>query len=304
MNTTCQQYMIALDQTGSITQAAKKLNISQPALSNWITALENQLGTQLVIRSKKQLIFTPAGQIYLNGCYKMMQIKQRTYSRISSLGGAEKETIVISGTPNGGAQIFSSIFSAFRDKYPAVNLSYLEGYNRQTLQYVAEGRADFGICSTLDLESADFEFSGPVEREMVLYLPATHPLAYDASGLKYNEEFPAISLQKLDHIDFMMPTEEMSYYSGLISLFRKRGIQPRILFQSANVGVLYKMVKQGNGAAILPRNLFSPLDPVSPFSLKPKFIIYSVLAYKKGRSLSPAQELVRSLIGEQFDIAD
>ncbi|HJC46667.1 MAG TPA: LysR family transcriptional regulator [Candidatus Lachnoclostridium pullistercoris] len=304
MNTTCQQYMIALAQTGSITRAAKQLNISQPALSNWITSLENQLGVQLIIRSKKQLIFTPAGQLYLNGCYRMMQIKQRTYSRISALGGTEKENIVISGTPNGGAQIFSSIFSSFRDKYPAVKLSYLEGYNRQTLQYIADGQADFGICSTLDLESADFEFSNPTRREMVLYLPSSHPLAYDASGLKYNEEFPTISLQKLDHIDFMMPTEEMSYYSGLISLFQKRGIRPQILFQSANVGVLYKMVLQGNGAAILPRSLFSPLDPVSPFSLRPKFIIYSVLAYKKGKILTPAQELVRTLICEQFEISD
>ena len=92
--------------------------------------------------------------------------------------------------------------------------------------------------------------------------------------------------------------------SGLISLFQKRGIRPQILFQSANVGVLYKMVLQGNGAAILPRSLFSPLDPVSPFSLRPKFIIYSVLAYKKGKILTPAQELVRTLICEQFEISD
>lgn len=300
MNTTCQQYMITLAETGSITQAARELNISQPALSKWITALETQLGIQLIIRSKKRLVLTPAGQIYLKGCYKMMQIKQHTYSQISGLINTENEKIVISGTPTGGTNIFCSIFSSFRSQYPSVKLIYLEGYNKQTLQYVADGRADFGICSTLDLDSPDFEFSGTSEREMVLYLPAAHPLAYDASGLKYNEEFPTISLSSLDNIDFMMPSEEMSYYDGLNSIFQKKGIHPRILFQSANVDILYKMVKQGNGAAILPRNLFSPLDPVSPFSLKPKFILYSAIAYKKGRELSPAQALVKSLINERL----
>lgn len=300
MNSTYQQYMIALAETGSITQAAKQLNISQPALSNWITSLENQLGIQLIIRSKKKLLLTPAGQIYLQGCYKMMQIKQRTYNQIAGLIGTENERITVSGTPNGGAKIFSSIFSSFRDQYPSVKLAYLEGYNKQTLQYVAEGKADFGICSALDLDSPDFEFSHPMEREMVLYLPASHPLAYDASGLNYNEMFPSISLKKLDQIDFLMPSEEMSYYDGLISIFHKKGIHPQVLFQSANVNVLYKMVREGNGAAILPRDLFSPLDPVSPFSLKPKFILYSVIAYKKGRDLSPAQKLVESLIGEQL----
>ena len=109
MNTTCQQYMIALAETGSITQAAKRLNISQPALSGWITALESQLGIQLVIRSKKRLIFTPAGQIYLKGCYKMMQIKQQTYNQINGLLGSENETLVISGTPNLGAKVFSAV---------------------------------------------------------------------------------------------------------------------------------------------------------------------------------------------------
>ena len=300
MNTTCQQYMIALAETGSITQAAKRLNISQPALSGWITALESQLGIQLVIRSKKRLIFTPAGQIYLKGCYKMMQIKQQTYNQINGLLGAENETLVISGTPNGGAKVFSAVFSPFRDKYPSVKLTYLEGYNRQTLQYIREGRADLGICSTLDLDSPDFEFSNPTEREMVLYLPASHPFAYDASGLKYQEDFPSISLKKLEHIDFLMPSEEMSYYDGLISLFRKKGFRPRILFQSANVGVLYKMVAQGNGASILPRDLFSPLDPVAPFSLKPKFILYSAIVYQKGKALSSAQKYMEALIKDQF----
>ncbi len=138
MNSTCQQYMIALAETGSITQAAKQLNISQPALSNWISTLENQLGLQLVIRSKQQLIFTPAGQIYLKGCYKMMQIRQRTYDQISSLMETEKGSLTVSGTPNSGALIFSAVFSLFQDKFPSIQLYFLEGYNRQTLQYIRE----------------------------------------------------------------------------------------------------------------------------------------------------------------------
>lgn len=299
MNSTYQQYMIALAETGSITKAAKQLNISQPTLSNWLTSLENQLGIQLIIRSKKQLIFTPAGQIYLKGCYKMMQIKQRTYNQINGLIGTEQESLVISGTPNGGAKIFSAVFSSFRNKYPSVRLLYLEGYNRQTLQYIHEGKADLGVCSTLDLDSADFEFFVPTEREMVLYLPSSHPFAYDTMALKYDEDFPSICLKKLNNIDFLMPSEEMSYYDGLISLFQKTGFRPRILFKSANVGILYKMVQQGNGAAILPRDLFSPLDPVVPFSLKPKFILYSALVHKKGKTLSPAQAYMKALISEQ-----
>ncbi len=77
----------------------------------------------------------------------MMQIKQQTYNQINGLLGSENETLVISGTPNGGAKVFSAVFSPFRDKYPSVKLTYLEGYNRQTLQYIREGRADLGIAA-------------------------------------------------------------------------------------------------------------------------------------------------------------
>ena len=300
MDTTCQQYMLALSEEGSITRASKKLHISQPALSNWLNSLESELGTQLVIRSKKQLIFTPAGKIYLDGCRRMLQIKQRTYNQIWGMSGQEKESITISGTPNGGARIFAAIFSSFREKYPSVSLSFLEGYNAQTLNHVAEGRADIGICSTLDLDSDVYEFRSVLEREMVLYLPSSHPLSYDASKLRIDAEFPTIKLSALSSMDFMMPSEEMSYYEGLQQLFQRSGFQPKILFKSGNVGVLYNMVKSGNGAAILPRSLFSPLDPVSPFSLKPKFFVYSTVIYKKGKVLSPAQEYLIELMSGNF----
>lgn len=87
MDITDQKYMIALAETRSITQAAKRLNISQPALSNWLSTLEYQLGTQLAIRSKKQLVLTPTGQIYLEGSYRMLQIKHQTYAEIANTAG-------------------------------------------------------------------------------------------------------------------------------------------------------------------------------------------------------------------------
>ncbi len=137
-------------------------------------------------------------------------------------------------------------------------------------------------------------------REMVLYLPASHPFAYDSADPRYSEALPFLSLKKLGSIDFLMPSEEMSYYDGITSLFQKAGFHPKIRFKSANVGFLYKMVQQGNGAAILPRELFSPRDPVVAFSLKPKFALYSTVAYKKGRALSPAQTYMKTLIGKQI----
>ena len=64
-----------------------------------------------------------------------------------------------------------------------------------------------------------------------------------------------------------------------------------MIFQSSNVNVIYDMVRNGNGAGILSRKLFSPLDPVSPFSFQPKFYHYSACFYRKGRELTEAEKL-------------
>ena len=68
-----QKYMAALAGEGSLTKAARRLNLSQPALSKWLRDLEQELGLSLVIRSRQGLIFTEAGQIYLEGCRECLE---------------------------------------------------------------------------------------------------------------------------------------------------------------------------------------------------------------------------------------
>ena len=296
LDITQQQYIIALAEAGSITKAAKNLNVSQPALSSWLNSIEGQLGTPLVIRSKKQLVFTPAGLLYLEAAKRMVQIRRRTYAAITKSVGFSKEIIRFCGTPNGGADTFSRVFSPFQIKYPSIGLQFMEAYNSEAFVLILDGKADMGLCSVMDLDSSQFEFVRPIIRELILLLPSCFPLAYDASSLASNAEFPSIDLHRLEGVPFIMPGKAMSYYDGLVQLFQKIDFQPRVIFQSANVKVIHNMVKNGNGAAILPRRFFSPLDPLAPFSLKPKLHSYGVIAYKKGRQLTEPEQFLIQLI--------
>ena len=296
MDITQQMYMVALADTGSITNAAKKLGVSQPAISNWLKNLENQLGVQLVIRSKKQVILTPAGKIYLEGAQKMIAVRQRTYQALRQLTDSPKEVIRIAGTPNGGAELFSSLFQNFKDRYPSVSLQFLENYNSQSLEMVKDGTADLGLCSTFDLESDTFDFVLTKNTELILMIPPDSPLFYDASRLRKDEDFPTIRLTDLKGTPFIMPSPEMSYYSSLLHLFKQAGFEPDIVFQSANVKVIYSMIKSGNGAGVVPRRYFSPLDKVSPYSLNPKLISHSIVEYKKGRVLTPTMNSIISFL--------
>ena len=292
MDVTQQQYMVAIAREGSLTAAAKALGVSQPALSNWLKSLEDQLGIQLVIRSKRKTLLTPAGKIYLEAAERMIAVREQTYERILGDPSAGQELIRVTGTPNGGITIFSSLYRVFKNKYPAVKLQFTESYNRQSLELVRSGGADFGLCSTLDTRLDGLEVIPDGENELLLMLPRDFPMAYDASGLKKGDAFPVIDLQSLKGMPMIMPSEDMSYYDAVTALFRDAGFAPEIIYQSSNVRFIYDMIRAGNGAGIVPGRFFSPLDGVSPFSLEPKLINRSAVVYRKGRRLTEAERFL------------
>lgn len=293
MDVTQQQYIIALAECGSITKAAKYLGVSQPAISNWLRNIEQQLGVPLVIRSRSNLVLTPAGTVYLDGARQMMEIKNNTYRTISQLSGAATEMIRITGTPNGGSELFSKLYQEFKVHFPHITLQFIENYNSQALTMIREGRADVAVGSSPDLDSDDLEYVKTKDTELILMVPYGFPAAYDASCFKKDAHFPALKdFHIFDNVPFIMPSPDMSYYSALNQIFQKNDFHPHTIFQSANVKVIYNMIKSGNGIGILPRRFFSPLDRISPFSLEPQLINHGAIIYKKGRKLTPAQQYV------------
>lgn len=258
MNLTSQQYIIALAQEGSFTGAARRLGVSQPGLCGWLDNLEEQLGTRLVLRSRKGITLTPAGQIYLNGSRRMLSVQQRTAAALANLGGGEVPCLRVAGTPGGGAQIFARIFGAFTGRFPAVQLQFVESYNQEALRLVQEGNVDFALCSLPDPDACPAEHIVKRSSELIVVLPDQYPLGYDASALTAGAELPGLPLRRLDDLPFMMPSEEMSYYPVLQQLFQHAGVHPKVIFQSSNTNILYQMVCNGYGAAIVPRRCFSP----------------------------------------------
>lgn len=296
MNTTSQQYMVALAQEGSITAAARRLGVSQSGLCSWLDSLEEQLGIKLVLRNRKGVILTPADQLYLNGSRRMLAVQQRTITALASLRNGERPFLKVAGTPGGGAQVFAQIFGAFTNRFPSVQLQFIESYNRKDLQLVEEGTADFALCSLPDPDVCQSTCLVKRRTELVVFLPNQYPMGYDASRVYSETELPVFPLQQLEGMPFMMPGEEMSYYPVLQQLFQCAGVFPKVIFQSSNTGILYQMVCRSCGAAILPRKMFSATDPVSPFSLRPKLYNHTCLIIRDDVEKTPAWNYLLELL--------
>lgn len=300
MDITQQLYFSYLAETGSVSKTAARFGVSQPAISSWLKNLEGQLQTPLVIRSRKGMTLTPAGRIYLEGARQMIAIRNETYQAIFELSKDDKELIRIAGTPNGGADIFSYLMMYVRSNNLPVKLQFVESYNKQALKLAAEGRVDIAIASTPQLQPEQYDYIHTRDTELVLMAPVHYEFSYDASHLKRHDPLPVIGLEKVKNLPFIMPSPDMSYYDSLRRRLEEANVEPEIIFQSSNVRVIYNMICLGNGVGILPKRYFSPLDNICMFSLEPAMISHGILAYQKGRGLTPNMETVIQVMSRKF----
>lgn len=111
-------YIITIAQEQNMTKAAEKLFVSQSSLSYYLSKLEQDLGTPLFFRTKNKLLPTPAGQLYLDAAYEVIEIKERLYQNISNL--ENKAHIVIATTSLWGTKMFSDIVPKLKEAFPDV----------------------------------------------------------------------------------------------------------------------------------------------------------------------------------------
>jgi DNA-binding transcriptional LysR family regulator len=86
--------IITIGEEKSITKAADKLFISQPALNQQLLNLEKSLGTRLFIRKRGEWTITEAGHIYIDAGKRILDIQKDAYARIADVSEEKKEQIV------------------------------------------------------------------------------------------------------------------------------------------------------------------------------------------------------------------
>lgn len=178
-----QKYMAALAGEGSLTKAARRLNLSQPALSKWLRDLEQELGLSLVIRSRQGLIFTEAGQIYLEGCRECLEAALDIRRKLDALSQKAKQSIILGGSPIRGAQAFAKIFPDFRCQYPDIDLQFVSDKNPVLKKMLSEGEITMSLLGAMETSLPGLEYLKFMDEELLLMLPKGHPLSYDYTNV-------------------------------------------------------------------------------------------------------------------------
>ncbi len=260
---------------GSVSLAARKLYLSQPAVTKQIRVLEEGLGVTLFERSGKRLLPTPALHALLPQIEKLVRGMEGLREAIPA-GASRRREEEINGTICIGSglvlsqTIMPKVIAACRRRFPNLQVILLEAAIRE--QIIRMRRGEFRIAFGSDyISQANVGFTPLLEDELVLIAPENHPLAEGRGRLALTEVVRHDSW--ITHY----------FAGGAEAILRRAGVPRRLLLsnnpvgaRTTNTGTMIAMVSAGLGICVVPRYLvrlvggqhlvMRELDPPLPVS--------------------------------------
>jgi DNA-binding transcriptional LysR family regulator len=159
----------------SFTQAAKRLHMTQPSVSQHIQSLESLFGMQLFIRSGRNLILTDGGLALVPLAREAVALSQRIEETMESLKGQIHGHLVIGCSTTPGKYIFPQILARFHQLYPFVRATCLVSSQTETIKKLVAGEAHFALFSISAEGNPDLEIRHFMCDPVVLIAPLDHP---------------------------------------------------------------------------------------------------------------------------------
>lgn len=236
------QYFISLFENGSVTRAAKRLNIVQPALSMQIARLEEELNQQLFERSAHGMAPTAAGRLmyrlFLPIMRDLVHARAQLVQRDEIVTGHISIGLIASVTES----VLADALSRFYDGYPHVEVTVSDGYSATLIDWVTGGQLDAALVNKprvrLSLDAQPL-----LDEEMVL-----------ATSAKHGPELPSqIEFARLPEFELVLPTKRHGLRGVLDTAAQHEDVLLAPRFEIDVLSAIVKLVEITRFATILPR---------------------------------------------------
>lgn len=233
------RYVVAAADCGHVTEAARRLNVSQPSVSSAIAELETTIGVQLFIRHHARGVsLTPAGERVINEARILLKHARDFAQNASEHGTQLKGQIVIGCFHTLAVRFMPALLSRFAQLHPGITVALHEGDQAELLAMLLSGRSELAL-------SYSFALPEEVAAEPLAELP---PYAIVSADHRSAAE-DRVSLRRLAEDPFVLLDlpHSRDYFS---SLFHAVGVEPRIVFRSRSHELIRGLVAHGHGFAI------------------------------------------------------
>jgi DNA-binding transcriptional LysR family regulator len=161
---------------GNFSEAARRLHISQPAVSQAISSLERYFSTELFQRHGRSVRLTEAGQALLPMARELWSSARRLDETIASLHGQVIGEINVGCSTTSGKYLLPGLIARFRHNFPQVRFNVLVSRRDTVIESLLSGQVSLGVSSKI-IEHRDLEYHIFFTDEVILVVPADHPWA-------------------------------------------------------------------------------------------------------------------------------
>ncbi len=250
MNSTQIQYFFAVAKYLNFSEAARSLFVAQSSLSRNISALEEELGVQLFVRTKKYVRLTPAGVVWLDEFQKFEKMYEDTYSRALNAHLKQHASIRIGMIEAQDSESFlPKAIGYLKQTFPDISIELLWGNYRDLREMLKKGEIDVALTLSLDLNSyADqnvvFEYF--YESFGACVISKYHPLA--------NEKTIQLEDLKDEALIIIAPEISQGGYDSLLKLCKEHNFTPKKIQHATSVEHIMLLVESGLGFSVLDTN--------------------------------------------------
>ncbi len=236
---------VTVAELGTVSKAAVRLHIAQPALSRQISHLEQELGLKLFDRVGSRLVLTGEGEQLLGDCRVLLNHATALVERAQLLRHGDAGVLKVAASPQFIEGVISGFLRRYAERYPSVQVKLIEAITwSDTLGMLERGEIHLGQNLLRAVASDDARFANQALEAMELLAASHASLMLGKGGAVEVAQLAAHPLLLLDTSFVSRRTFEATC--------RLAGIAPSVAFESRTPHTLLAMAESGHGVAIVP----------------------------------------------------
>jgi DNA-binding transcriptional LysR family regulator len=226
--------------TGSFTSAAKKLCITQPAVTAQIKTFEDQCNLKLFKKKGRSLYLSDEGSTLYEYTRRIFEYEKEVEDVIEEMRKLKRGTLRL-GTSKAYARYFMPfLISSFHEAFPHIKVHLDEGSSMDILRSLVELKNEVAVIAKVE-EDPNVTFLPFKRDELILILAPTHSLSKKKS----------VSVEELVHEPMIMKEMGSGTRKQVNDLFSRKGLSSNVLMETSNTEFIKQLVQRGEGISFL-----------------------------------------------------
>ena len=227
-------------QTGTVTESARMLGISQPAVSRLISDLENEVGFQLFARSGRNLKATPEALLLVEEVRRALSGLEQIKTTATAIKHFKHAQLRLISTPAFSTLIAPQLIHQFAERRPEAMVSLEIQSTDVAVEWMVSQNFDFGIGPT-NLVNPAVDNHPLTRTRSICVFPKGHRL----------EKSSSVSLADLEGESFISYLPDSQFRFEVDQMFRQAGVERQLQYEARTTDAICRLVAEGLGVSII-----------------------------------------------------